>query len=77
MVAKKKDPFQMCGQLFEGPQGCFFGSLKIYRTGYDGIECRRCGGVKTLARLRREIAILQRFYQFVLVFRLGQVSAWT
>jgi hypothetical protein len=44
----------------------------VLRTAHGYVKCRGCGRSKRLARLRREIAILQGFYQLVPAYRLAQ-----
>jgi transposase len=74
MVARKKTHFSCAANFLRGRKCVFCGSFKVYRTARGYVKCRnpRCGRSKSLARLRREIAILQGFYQLVPAYRLGQ-----
>jgi hypothetical protein len=61
----------LCDQLFEWSQVCFCGSFKTVKTARSYVKCPLCGKQKSLSKLRREIAILQGFYQQQPAYRLA------
>jgi transposase len=74
MVTGKKNVFGCAANFLRGRKCVFCGSFKVVRTARGYVKCRRagCGRSKSLARLRREIAILAGFYQLVPAYRLAQ-----
>jgi transposase len=74
MVTGKKSYFSCAANFLRGRKCVFCGSFKVVRTARGYVKCRHrgCGRSKSLARLRREIAILQGFYQLVPAYRLAQ-----
>jgi hypothetical protein len=74
MVAREKTHLSCAANFLRGRKCVFCGSFKVYRTARGYVRCRHpgCGRSKSLTRLRREIAILQGFYQLVPAYRLGQ-----
>ena len=74
MVTRKKSYFSCAANFLRGRKCVFCGSFKVLRTARGYVTCRRagCGRSKSLGRLRREIAILQGFYQLVPAYRLAQ-----
>lgn len=63
--------FGCAANFLRGKKCVFCGSYKVNRTRRGYIKCRRCGTQKSLKRLRREIAIIQGFYQQVPAYRLA------
>jgi transposase len=49
----------------------FCGSFKTVKTARSYVKCMLCGKQKSLSKLRREIAILQGFYQQQPAYRLA------
>lgn len=74
MVTGKKNVFGCAANFLRGKKCVFCGSFKVVRTARGYVKCRHraCGRTKSLARLRREIAVLQGFYQLVPAYRLAQ-----
>lgn len=74
MVTGKKNVFGCAANYLRGKKCVFCGSFRVLRTSRDYVKCRNgvCGRSKSLTRLRREIAILQGFYQRVPAYRLAQ-----
>lgn len=71
MVKRKRDYFS-CAANFERGRKCVFcGSFKVCKTARGYIKCRSCGVSKSLAKLRREIAILKGFYRQQPAYRLA------
>ena len=61
-----------CGANFLRGKKCVFcGSFRVNRTRRGYVKCRKCGAQKSLKRLRREISIIQGFYQQVPAYRLA------
>jgi len=54
-----------------GARPIFCGSFKVSRTGRGYVKCANCGKQKSVKKLRREIAIIQGFYQQVPAYRLA------
>ena len=62
-----------CGANYLRGRKCvFWGSFRINKTRRGYVKCRGCGKQKSLGKLRREIAIIQGFYQQVPAYRLAQ-----
>jgi len=72
MVIGRNAVFGCAANFLRGKKCVFCGSFKVNRTGRGYAKCRKCGGQKSLKRLRREIAIIQGFYQQVPAYRLAQ-----
>lgn len=74
MVTRKKNVFGCAANFLRGKKCVFCGSFKVLRTARGYVKCRNrvCGRTKSLARLKREIAVLQGFYQLVPAYRLAQ-----
>ena len=61
-----------CATNFLNGRECFFcGSFKTVKTTRGYVKCMLCGKQKSLNKLRREIAILQGFYQQQPAYRLA------
>lgn len=74
MVTGKKNVFGCAANFLRGRKCVFCGSFKVVRTARGYVTCRnpRRGRTKSLARLRREIAILAGFCQLVPAYRLAR-----
>jgi len=74
MATGKKNVFGCAANFLRGKKCVFCGSFQVVRTSRDYVKCRNsvCGRSKSLTRLRREITILQGFYQRVPAYRLAQ-----
>ena len=74
MVTGKQSVFGCATNFLRGRKCAFCGSLKVARTARGYVKCGRagCGRSKSLARLRREIAILAGFYRIVPAYRLAR-----
>jgi transposase len=71
MVTGQNRVFGCAANLLRGKKCVFCGSFKVNRTRRGYVKCRKCGKQKSLAKLRREIAIIQGFYQQVPAYRLA------
>jgi transposase len=71
MVAGQNRIFGCAANFLRGKKCVFCGSFKVNRTRRGYVKCRKCDKQKSLAKLRREIAILQGFYQQVPAYRLA------
>lgn len=71
MVAGQNRIFGCAANFLRGKKCAFCGSFKVNRTRRGYVKCRKCNKQKSLAKLRREIAILQGFYQQVPAYRLA------
>ena len=72
MVTAKKSIFSCAANFLRGKKCIFCGSFQVNRTGRGYVKCRRCGRQKSVAKLRREISIIQGFYQQVPAYRLAR-----
>ena len=72
MVTGKTSHFSCAANYLRGRKCVFCGSFKVNRTARGYVKCRLCGGVKSLRRLKRELAILAGFYQLQPAYRLAQ-----
>ena len=63
--------FGCAANFLRGRKGVFCGAFRVNRTRRGYVKCRTCRRQKSLAKLRREIAILQGFYQQVPAYRLA------
>ena len=64
--------FSCAANLLRGRKCIFCGSFQVLHTRRGYVKCGRCGKSKSLQRLRREIRILQGFYQLQPAYRLSQ-----
>jgi len=64
--------FGCAANFLRGKKCVFCGSFKTSRTGRGYVKCSKCQRQKSLPKLRREIAIIQGFYQQVPAYRLAQ-----
>lgn len=64
--------FRCAANFLRGRKCVFCGSFKVNRTRRGYVKCRACGKQKSAAKLRREISIIQGFYQQVPAYRLSQ-----
>lgn len=71
MVTRVWSVFSCAANYLRGRKCVYCGSFKVNRTARGYVKCRRCGQQKSLKRLRREVAILQGFYQQVPAYRLA------
>jgi len=59
MVAGQNRIFGSAANFLRGKKCVFCGSFKVSRTRRGYVKCRKCSKQKSLAKLRREIAIIQ------------------
>lgn len=71
MAIGKNSHFSCAANFLRGRKCIFCGSFKVLRTARGYVKCRNCGKSKSVSRLRREIAILQGFYQLQPAYRLA------
>lgn len=71
MVTGRNTVFSCATNFLQGRKCIFCGSFKINKTARGYVKCRLCGKQKSLNKLRREIAILQGFYQQQPAYRLA------
>jgi hypothetical protein len=71
MVTGPHRVFGCAANLLRGRKCVFCWSFRVNRTRRGYVTCRTCRRQKSLAKLRREIAILQGFYQQVPAYRLA------
>lgn len=72
MVTGRTSVFSCAANFLRGRKCIFCGSFKVIHTSRGYVRCSRCGKSKSLSRLRREIRILQGFYQWQPAYRLSQ-----
>ena len=63
MVIGAHTVFSCATNFLNGRKCVFCGSFKTVKTVRSYVKCMLCGKQKSLSKLRREIAILQGFYQ--------------
>ena len=71
MVTGVHTVFSCATNFLSGRKCIFCGSFKTVKTARSYVKCMRCGKQKSLTKLRREIAILQGFYQRQPAYRLA------
>lgn len=71
MVIGKNSHFSCAANFLRSRKCIFCGSFNVLRTARGYVKCRGCGKSKSLSRLRREITILQGFYQLQPAYRLA------
>jgi transposase len=71
MVAGQNRIFGCAANCLRGKKCVFCGSFKVNRTRRGDVKCRQGSKQKSLAKLRREIAIIQGFSQQVPAYRLA------
>ncbi|MBS0150364.1 MAG: IS1595 family transposase [Nitrospira sp.] len=71
MVTGSHRVFECAANFLHDRKCVFCGSFKINRTQRGYVKCRTCSKQKSLAKLRREIVILQGVYQQVPAYRLA------
>ena len=59
----QRSVFGCAANFLKGRKCISCGSFKVNKTARGYVKCRSCSVQKSLARLRREIAILVGFYQ--------------
>ena len=72
MVIGSKTVFGCAANFLRGKKCIYCGSFKVNRTSRGYVKCRACKQSKSLTRLKKEISILQGFYQQVPAYRLAQ-----
>ena len=72
MVTGRHTVFSCAANFLRGRKCIFCGSFQVLHTRRGYVKCGRCGKSKSLRRLRREIRILQGFYQLQPAYRLSQ-----
>jgi hypothetical protein len=71
MVIGAHTVFSCATNFLNGRKCVFCGSFKTVKTARSYVKCMLCGKQKSLSKLRREIAILQGFYQQQPAYRLA------
>jgi transposase len=71
MVTGQKGVFSCAANFLWGRKCVFCGSFQLNRTRRGYVKCQSCGLQKSMKKLRREISILQGFYQQVPAYRLA------
>ena len=71
MVTGAHTVFSCATNFLNGRKSVFCGSFKTVKTARSYVKCMLCGKQKSLAKLRREIAILQGFYLQQPAYRLA------
>ena len=71
MVIGAHTVFSCATNFLNGRKCVFCGSFKTVKTARSYVKCMLCGKQKSLSKLRREIAILQGFYQPQPAYRLA------
>ena len=73
MVTGQKNVFSCAANFLRGRKCVFCGSFKVNRTRRGYVRCRNksCGKQKSLRQLRKEIGIVQGFYQQQPAYRLS------
>jgi transposase len=71
MVTGSHQVFGCAANLLRGRKCVFCGSFRVNRTRRGYVQCRTCRRQKSLAKLRRKMAILQGGYQQVPAYRLA------
>ena len=71
MVTGRNTVFSCAANFLQG-RSVFLWFLQGLHTSRGYVKCQLCGKSKSLTRLRREIAILQGFYQLQPAYRLAQ-----
>jgi transposase len=71
MVTGRNTVFRCAANFLRGRKCTSCGSFKVLHTSRGYAKCQLCGKSKSLSRLRREIAILQGFYQLQPAYRLA------
>lgn len=72
MVTGRTSVFSCAANFLRGRKCIFCGSFHVFHTSRGYVKCSRCEKSKSLSRLRREIRILQGFYQLQPAYRLSQ-----
>ena len=60
---QKKNVFNCAANFLRGRKCIFCGSFKVFKTRRGYVKCRSCLRQKSLKMVRRELAIVQGFYQ--------------
>lgn len=71
MVTGQNTVFSCAANFLRGRKCVFCGSFKVNKTARQYVKCRLCSKSKSLAKLRREIAIIKGFYQQQPAYRLA------
>src|SRR3989344_7316124 len=73
MAQGQKNVFGRAANFLRGKKCIFCGSFKTSKTARGYVRCRNpaCGKQKSLAQLRRELAILKGFYQIQPAYKLS------
>ena len=71
MATGRQTVFSCAANFLRGRKCIFCGSFQGLHTRRGYVKCGRCGKSKSLRRLRREIRILQGFYQLQPAYRLS------
>ena len=68
---QKKNVFNCAANFLRGRKCIFCGSFKVFKTRRGYVKCRSCLRQKSLKMVRRELAIVQGFYQQQPAYRLA------
>jgi transposase len=71
MITASNSVFSCAANYVRGRKCVFCGSFKVCKTKRTYIKCKHCGKSKSLSKLKREISILQGFYQQQPAYRLS------
>ena len=73
MVTRQKNVFGCAANFLKGKKCIFCGSFRVSKTSRGYVRCRNktCGKQKSLKQLKKEIAIVQGFYQQQPAYRLS------
>jgi transposase len=73
MVTRQKNVYGCAANFLRGKKCIFCGSFKVSKTSRGYIRCRNktCGKQKSLKQLKKEVAIVQGFYQQQPAYRLS------
>ena len=71
MVTGRNAVFGCAANFLRGRKCVFCGSFRVTKTARGYVKCGGCGKTKSLAKLRREIAILGGFYRLQPAYRLA------
>ena len=73
MVTRRNNVFGCATNFLKGKKCIFCGSFKVYRTSRGYVRCRNkiCGKQKSLAQLKKDLAVVQGFYQQQPAYRLS------
>lgn len=71
MITVSNPVFSCAANFLRGRKCVFCGSFKTFRTARRYVKCSYCNKTKSLNKLRREIEIIEGFYQQQPAYRLA------